>query len=369
MKGPISSDSTKKTGIPSYRPPSDRPGSSRPVSARPGSARPVSARPTSTRPVSARPNVPRPASARVGSKPDNGRVNSGLTRPGINKTPATTKTSTLVRPPSATPGSRKPISNLPNRPVVGRPQPSSSTNTSTKPRAASEKVAPSKWDRLATPKQKSTSVRRPATDVKPVSKRPEIRPKTNKPSTFQKTKPNAPKVTSTPAQKPAKLGVDSPRTPRTPKNPTKLEAKETIGQKSCPAKPKQARRRTRFSVNNIELKENLKKWHESEMGQLVQNQEKFWNCLSNEDSKSATAKQVLEIVENTCQQLSNMKLPNNEKFAMMEELPTKFQFIEVKTFACYWKWYAELSIKCGQSKEKVIEIIQKVNTRKNNFEP
>ena len=198
--------------------------------------------------------------------------------------------------------------------------------------------------------------------MKPVSKRPEIRPKTNKPSTIQKTKPNSgPKNTSTPAPKPpSKIAVDSPRTPRTPKNPTKLEAKETIGQKSCPAKPKQSRRRTRFSVNNIELKENLKKWHESEMGQLVQNQKQFWNCLSNEDSKSATAKQVLEIVENTCQQLSNMKLPHSEKFAMMEELPSKFQFIEVKTFACYWKWYAELSIKCGQSKEKVIEIIQKV---------
>merc|ERR1712131_41480 len=200
-----------------------------------------------------------------------------------------------------------------------------------------------------------------ATDVRPASKRPEIRPKTNKPSVVQKTKPNAPKSTvSTPAQKaPSKLAVDSPKTPRTPSNPTRLEAKETIGQKSCPAKPKQSRRRTRFSVNNIELKENLKKWHESEMGQLVQNQKQFWNCLSNEDSKSATAKQVLEIVENTCQQLSNMKLPHSEKFAMMEELPSKFQFIEVKTFACYWKWYAELSIKCGQSKEKVIEIIQK----------
>merc|ERR1712131_261413 len=200
-----------------------------------------------------------------------------------------------------------------------------------------------------------------ATDVRPASKRPEIRPKTNKPSVVQKTKPNAPKSTvSTPAQKaPSKLAVDSPKTPRTPSNPTRLEAKETIGQKSCPAKPKQARRRTRFSVNTIELKENLRIWTESEMGQLVQNKDKFWNCLSNEDSKSATAKQVLEIVENTCQQLSNMKLPNNEKFVIMEELPTKFQFIEVKTFACYWKWYAELSIKCGEPKEKVTEIIQK----------
>ena len=313
--------------------------------------------------MSARPNVPRPASAsvRAGSKPDTNRANTGLTRPGISKTPA--KTSTLVRPPSATPSSRKPISNLPNRPVIGRPQPSSSTTGSTKPRAQSEKSAgSSKWDRLATPKQRTTSVRRPATDVRPASKRPEIRPKTNKPSVVQKTKPNALKSTSTPAQKPpSKLGADSPKTPRTPSNPTRLEAKETIGQKSCPAKPKQARRRTRFSVNTIELKENLRIWTESEMGQLVQNKDKFWNCLSNEDSKSATAKQVLEIVENTCQQLSNMKLPNNEKFAIMEELPTKFQFVEIKTFACYWKWYAELSIKCGEPKEKVIEIIQKVN--------
>merc|ERR1712131_545324 len=99
-----------------------------------------------------------------------------------------------------------------------------------------------------------------ATDVRPASKRPEIRPKTNKPSVVQKTKPNAPKSTvSTPAQKaPSKLAVDSPKTPRTPSNPTRLEAKETIGQKSCPAKPKQARRRTRFSVNTIELKENLR---------------------------------------------------------------------------------------------------------------
>ena len=356
MKGPSSSDSTKKTGISSYRPPSDRPGSSRPVSARPGPARPVSARPTSTRPVSTRPNVSRPASAR----PESSRLNTG-TSSGINKTPAASKTLTLVRPPSATPGSRKPVSNLPNRPVIGRQQPKSST--SVKQRATPEiQTGSSKWDRLATPKQKTTSVRRPATDVKPAYKRPEIRPKTSKPSTILKTKPNAgPKNTSTPAPKPPpKMAVDSPRTPRTPKNPTKLEAKETIGQKSCPAKPKQSRRRTRFSVNNIELKENLKKWHESEMGQLVQNQKQFWNCLSNEDSKSATAKQVLEIVENTCQQLSNMKLPHSEKFAMMEELPSKFQFIEVKTFACYWKWYAELSIKCGESKEKVIEIIQKV---------
>ena len=65
MKG--SSDSTKKTGIPSYRPPSDRPGSSRPVSARPGPARPVSARPASS---SCIPRPSRPTSANQKTKPN-----------------------------------------------------------------------------------------------------------------------------------------------------------------------------------------------------------------------------------------------------------------------------------------------------------
>ena len=44
----------------------------------------------------------------------------------------------------------------------------------------------------------------------------------------------------------------------------------------------------------------------------------------------------------------------------MIELPEKFPFVDIKLFASYWKWYAEIAIKCGLPQEKIIDIIQEV---------
>ena len=56
----------------------------------------------------------------------------------------------------------------------------------------------------------------------------------------------------------------------------------------------------------------------------------------------------------------NLNVPYEDKIVLLEEMPEKFPFVDVRMFSSYWKWYAETAIKAGQGKEEIIEIIQKV---------
>merc|ERR1712142_198412 len=182
--------------------------SHRPTSGRPTSSRPTSSIPTSSRPVtSSRSTV---SSTRPGS------ANVGATKIPTNKI----SKANMNRPTSATPGIKTPRSNISNRPSSSliRPQSSKATGSvakplvpkpvtsSAKPKSDRPQVT-SKWDRLATPKQKVTSVRRTGTEGNRNGRGNDTKQgrtlgpasKTTKPSTLQKTKPNAPKATSTPA--------------------------------------------------------------------------------------------------------------------------------------------------------------------------
>ena len=62
-----------------------------------------------------------------------------------------------------------------------------------------------------------------------------------------------------------------------------------------------------------------------------------------------------------CKDMSTFKIPHDEKMKIMLELPQKFPFVDIKLFASYWKWYAEIGIKCGLPQEDIIDIIQQVH--------
>ena len=82
--------------------------------------------------------------------------------------------------------------------------------------------------------------------------------------------------------------------PKTPEPTKPLIVESQLGQKSCPREKPQKekkRRRTRFSVNTEELKQNLDEWRQTDVGKMDDKQ--LWNSLSQEDSKSKTATEVL----------------------------------------------------------------------------
>ena len=112
------------------------------------------------------------------------------------------------------------------------------------------------------------------------------------------------------------------------------------------------------------------------MGKTSENPQQLWDSLSNEDSKSKLATEVLMVsffffcwtfgygliqaVDKVCKDLGTFMIPHDDKMKMMIELPEKFPFVDIKLFASYWKWYAEIAIKCGLPQEKIIAIIQEV---------
>ena len=67
-------------------------------------------------------------------------------------------------------------------------------------------------------------------------------------------------------------------------------------------------------------------------------------------------------MEKVCEEMATFNLPHDNRLQMMEELPEVFKLVDVKLFASYWKWYAEIAINCGKSQKDIIEIIQTVRT-------
>ena len=58
--------------------------------------------------------------------------------------------------------------------------------------------------------------------------------------------------------------------------------------------------------------------------------------------------------------MAQAPLNQDEKMNIMKEMPSNFPFVDIKLFAAYWKWYAEIGIKCGLPKEDIVDIIQQV---------
>ena len=66
-------------------------------------------------------------------------------------------------------------------------------------------------------------------------------------------------------------------------------------------------------------------------------------------------------MEKVCREMASYSLPHDEKLSMIEELPEVFKLVDIKLFASYWKWYAEIAINCGKSQKDIIQIIQAVS--------
>ena len=58
--------------------------------------------------------------------------------------------------------------------------------------------------------------------------------------------------------------------------------------------------------------------------------------------------------------MATYNLPHDEKLKLIEELPEVFKLVDIKQFASYWKWYAEIAINCGKPQKDIIQIIQTV---------
>ena len=64
--------------------------------------------------------------------------------------------------------------------------------------------------------------------------------------------------------------------------------------------------------------------------------------------------------------MATYNLPHDEKLKLIEELPEVFKLVDIKQFASYWKWYAEIAINCGKPQKDIIHIIQTVRTFQNS---
>ena len=148
--------------------------------------------------------------------------------------------------------------------TLPRPKTSMNATTSSKKRS----FDPTLWARLATPKH---VVKKPA--AKAASR----------------------KTTSSVAIKKKPKTVKPKLKPKTPEPTKPLIVESQLGQKSCPReKPSQQmkqRRRICFSVNTDESNQNLDEWRQTDIGKMDDKQ--LWNSLSQEDSKSKTATEVL----------------------------------------------------------------------------
>ena len=154
-----------------------------------------------------------------------------------------------------------------------RPQSSAASSINATSSTKNKTFDSARWSRLATPK---SVVPKAKTETRKTVVTKSVVP-TKKKETLVK-----PKVTKK---------VQAPKTPETVKT-TRPIIESQLGQKSCPREMKEKkRRRTRFSVNTEELKQNLDEWRQTDVGKMDQKQ--LWNSLSQEDSKSKTATEVL----------------------------------------------------------------------------
>ena len=175
------------------------------------------------------------------------------------------------------------------KPTTSLPRPKSSLSNSSK--AETKKLSDDRWSRLATPKNiAQKAARKPAT-IRPQSAK--IAPRVTK------VGPKLPGNQSKTTENPRKVSKNHPKPaekePKTPKA-TRPKIEATLAQKSCPRELKdKKRRRTRFSVNTEELKQNLNAWRETDQGKLTQNPQRLWGSLSEQDSMSSTAAEVLQV--------------------------------------------------------------------------
>ena len=171
------------------------------------------------------------------------------------------------------------------KPTASLPRPSSSLGTTSsrktsKTETKNKTIADDRWSRLATPKNVTQKAQSAKKLVKPVISRPQ-------------TAKRAPKTTKSEQKSTKKEPAES----KTPKEATRPKIETTLAQKSCPRELKEKkRRRTRFSVNTEELKQNLNEWRETDQGKLAQNPQRLWGSLSEQDSMSSTASEVLKVI-------------------------------------------------------------------------
>jgi len=303
--------------------------------ARPGLSRPSSA----TAAASARSSSSRPSSAMAGGA--RGQKGSSIPRPKSsipsNRVAPKKKLTSQTASSSSLSKTSIPKQQLP------RPQSSAASSINATSSTKNKTFDSARWSRLATPKSvvsKAKTETRKTVVTKPVITKSVA-------TTKKKEILVKPKVTKK---------VQAPKTPE-PTKTTRPIIESQLGQKSCPRELKEKkRRRTRFSVNTEELKQNLDEWRQTDVGKMDQKQ--LWNSLSQEDSKSKTATEVLIAIDQMCKDMSTFKIPHDEKMKIMLELPQKFPFVDIKLFASYWKWYAEIGIKCGLPQEDIIDIIQ-----------
>merc|ERR1711892_1538251 len=308
----------------------NKPSAAPPAASRPGLSRPS----TAAAAASARSSSSRPSSAMAGGA--RGQKGSSIPRPKSsipsNRVAPKKKLTSQTASSSSLSKTSIPKQQLP------RPQSSAASSINATSSTKNKTFDSARWSRLATPKsvvsKAKTETRKTVVTKSVVT--------TKKKETLVK-----PKVTKK---------VQAPKTPETAKT-TRPIIESQLGQKSCPRELKEKkRRRTRFSVNTEELKQNLDEWRQTDVGKMDQKQ--LWNSLSQEDSKSKTATEVLIAIDQMCKDMSTFKIPHDEKMKIMLELPQKFPFVDIKLFASYWKWYAEIGIKCGLPQEDIIDIIQ-----------
>ena len=364
---PTASSSTKKSKSGSTT------GLQRSVSA--GSS--LSTRPTKIPAPNSRPKPPatarqnRPASARAPAAPPS--VSNLKSRPQTAGAKPTTK---KVNPPANRPfiGGRAPTS----RPGFLHDPYKPTTSTKPKPKAPFSKTKPPVGKIKPTLESKPKITNRPVTTTKTgvTAKRPatSVKPTTQKEKS-KLTKPGYQPVKHKPVSKPAPIsrpasaktiaaGIparDSPK--KTVPEPAVKTPKKPVGKPNRLSMDPSKRRRTRFSMNKIELEKQLTEWVDTEKTKKAgqsssENVSQIWTDLAKSDTVNNQEHIMLKTVDGMIQELFDMHLPHMEVWDALEDLREGFPNVDIQLFACYWKAKATVAINVGKSQTEVMEIIE-----------